>query len=40
MAESLGKQAQDKALLKMEHMQLKSELMMAQQEIAALKARK
>ena len=37
MGESLGLQAQDKAMLKMENMQMKQEMYAAQQEIKTLK---
>ena len=40
MGESLAIQAQEKAMLKMESMQMKQELMMAQQEIQNLKSKR
>ncbi len=40
MGEALAKQAQEKAMLKMENMQMKQEMMMAQQEISTLKSKR
>jgi len=40
MGEALAKQAQEKAMLKMENMQMQGELQMAQQEIKALKSKR